>query len=53
MQMFLFKKEILMGNQYCPKKADIWALGVILFIFLNGFMPFKEERCNQSILNQV
>ena len=45
--------EILLGEPYDPKKADVWAVGVIFFIFLNGNMPFKEDKCNQFILNQV
>jgi hypothetical protein len=32
---------------------DVWAVGVIFFIFLTGNMPFKEDKCNQIILNQV
>jgi hypothetical protein len=27
-------------------------MGVIFFIFLTGNMPFKEDKCNQVILNQ-
>jgi serine/threonine protein kinase len=27
-------------------------MGVIFFIFLTGNMPFKEDKCNQIILNQ-
>ena len=44
--------EILLGQPYDPKKADVWAMGVIFFIFLTGNMPFKEDKCNQIILNQ-
>ena len=46
-------KEILLGQPYDAKKSDVWAVGVILFIFLNGNMPFKEDKNNQLILNQV
>ncbi len=45
--------EILLGQPYEPKKADVWALGVIFYIFLTGSMPFKEESDNQTILDQV
>jgi serine kinase len=45
--------EILLGQPYDPKKADVWAIGVVLFIFLTGHMPFKEDVCNQNILDQV
>ena len=45
--------EILLGEPYDPRKADIWALGCIFFIFLTGKMPFKENNCNSAILKQV
>jgi serine/threonine protein kinase len=56
--------EILLGLPYDAKKADVWAIGVILYIFLTGVvsvtqwrgsfqMPFKEDRNNQLILKQV
>ncbi len=45
--------EILLGQPYEPKKADVWALGVIFYIFLTGNMPFKEDRYNATILDQV
>jgi serine kinase len=42
--------EILSGTQYDPRKADIWALGVILFIFVTGKMPFDERKGNTGLL---
>ncbi|CAF3981188.1 unnamed protein product, partial [Rotaria sp. Silwood1] len=45
--------EILLGLPYDAKKADIWAIGVILYIFVTGVMPFKEDKNNQLILKQV
>ncbi|CAF2126032.1 unnamed protein product [Rotaria magnacalcarata] len=44
--------EILLGLPYDAKKADIWAIGVILYIFVTGVMPFKEDKNNQLILKQ-
>lgn len=44
--------EILIGNPYLPKKADVWALGVILYIFITGQMPFNESKGTKSILNE-
>ncbi|ESN92380.1 hypothetical protein HELRODRAFT_142669, partial [Helobdella robusta] len=36
--------EILMGRPYDPKKTDVWAIGVILYIFVFGNMPFDETK---------
>ncbi|XP_074656390.1 testis-specific serine/threonine-protein kinase 3-like [Tubulanus polymorphus] len=44
--------EILSGVPYDPKKADIWALGVILFILVTGRMPFDESKGNHSLLQE-
>ena len=37
---------------YPPKKADIWAIGVILFILVTGRMPFDETKGNSSLLDE-
>ena len=42
--------EILAGQEYSPTKADVWAIGVILYIFVTGTMPFNEEYKNRVIL---
>ena len=33
--------EIVTRREYLPQKADIWALGVILYIILSGSFPFR------------
>ena len=42
--------EILAGHEYVPTKADVWAVGVILYIFVTGTMPFNEDCKNRIIL---
>lgn len=44
--------EILLGQPYQPLKADSWALGVILYIFVVGKMPFDETRGSRHILDE-
>ena len=44
--------EILQGRPYEPKKADIWAIGVIMFIFVTGRMPFDETKGTKHILKE-
>lgn len=44
--------EILRGEPYDPKKADVWAVGVILYIFITGKMPFDESKGNQGVLEE-
>ena len=44
--------EILRGEPYDPKKSDIWAIGVILYIFVTGKMPFDESKGNHGVLEE-
>lgn len=40
--------EILKGIPYDPTKADVWALGVLIFTMLNKCVPF--DNSNVTIL---
>ena len=55
--MFLFilfdEKEIILENPYCPKKSDIWSLGVIFFTMINRYLPFDLKGDYKDIINQV
>ncbi|XP_064600781.1 testis-specific serine/threonine-protein kinase 3-like [Liolophura sinensis] len=44
--------EILKGEPYDAKEADVWALGVIIYIFVTGKMPFDESRGNKGVLEE-
>lgn len=36
--------EIFMKVAHCPKKSDIWALGVLAYKLVTGEVPFKGSR---------
>ena len=35
--------EVLLHRAYQPEKADVWSLGVLLFIFLTGKLPYNKK----------
>jgi len=41
-------REILLAMPYDPRKADVWSLGVVVFVMLNKSMPFYDENNNKK-----
>ena len=35
--------EMILNNSYDPELADVWSLGVVLFVMTCGYLPFSEE----------
>jgi len=37
------------GESYRGRQADIWALGVSLYLFIFGELPFKVGRMGEGV----
>ena len=39
--------EVLGDNGYTGPEADVWSCGIILYVFLAGFLPFEDDNVNR------
>ena len=46
--------EIIQNDYYNPELADVWSLGVVLYVMICGYLPFSEdddEKNKELIIN--
>lgn len=50
--LFYIAPEMVREVPYCEKVADVWALGVILYVIVTGCLPW-ESRDNDEIMQEI
>lgn len=36
--------ELVLGKQYLGPEVDVWAMGILLYALMAGFLPFDENN---------
>ena len=44
--------ELVSGQNYDGKKADVWSLGIILYAMVVGKLPYSDKGCLEHILSE-
>ena len=44
--------EVLMGKEY-NYSADVWAIGVITYLLLTGYLPFDDEQEDKEVIRKT
>ncbi|XP_058065624.1 testis-specific serine/threonine-protein kinase 1-like [Anopheles bellator] len=45
--------EVITGQRYDPVVADLWSMGIVLFMMLNGVLPFGETNMKRLLKLQT
>ena len=43
--------EVVKGTPYNPKMADVWSMGVIVYIMVNASMPFDDSNLRKIFIS--
>ncbi|EQB61267.1 serine threonine protein kinase [Vairimorpha apis BRL 01] len=51
--LYFAAPELLLGQRYSGPEIDVWSLGVILFVLLNGTVPFDDKDCKRTYFKML